>query len=445
MKEPGNDRLSREGYWILGILGLAFVSLLVRLQNPYRMAPERLQVILAFIAAPTVFAVVLVLAPRPDTRVGLYVRRATLGLLLAGIAAPGMLAFFMVMAPVAWLVAYLLAKDKEGLGHSNAPLAPSNASIPATGATLAATTAATTGGKPSARPEQARRRIYILLSIVLSFTIVSFAGRAIYVRNLETTSLMFVGIPAVLAATLVVLVRPKSAMGTAMTGTTFVLLLSAILFGEGLICVLMAAPIFYIVGAVIGAVMQGGRDSKSTTRMMLLAPILLMTLEGTSRRLSLAREQSVTVTRVVAAQRGEIANALAAPLRFQTDLPLYLKMGFPRPVSASGAGLTVGSQRVIGFAGGEGKPGALVMEVVETAPERIMFRAVTDKSKIAHWLRWEDAVVRWRQIDEKHVEVEWTLHYQRNVDPAWYFEPWERYATRLATEYLMDNVIGKEK
>ena len=154
----------------------------------------------------------------------------------------------------------------------------------------------------------------------------------------------------------------------------------------------------------------------------------------------------MTVVRVVAAQRGEIADELAAPLRFRTDLPLYLKMGFPRPVSASGAGLAVESQRVIGFAGGEGKPGDLVMEIVEASPQQVTFRAVSDKSKIAHWLRWEDAVVRWRQIDENHAEVSWTLRYRRNVDPAWYFEPWERYATGLAADYLLDNMVigGKQ-
>jgi hypothetical protein len=166
-----------------------------------------------------------------------------------------------------------------------------------------------------------------------------------------------------------------------------------------------------------------------------------MSFEGTTDRISLPREQSVTAKRVVAVRSDEITNDLAAPLRFRTDLPFYLRLGFPRPVSASGAGLQVGSRRRIGFAGGEGKPGALVMEIVEVAPQKVTFRAVSDESKVAHWLRWEDAVVSWQQIDEAHTEVSWTLRYRRNLDPAWYFEPWERYGTGLAANYLIDNVV----
>jgi len=36
--------------------------------------------------------------------------------------------------------------------------------------------------------------------------------------------------------------------------------------------------------------------------------------------------------------------------------------------------------------------------------------------------------------------VTWTLDYERGLDPAWYFGPWERYATRLAAGYLIDAV-----
>jgi hypothetical protein len=93
-----------------------------------------------------------------------------------------------------------------------------------------------------------------------------------------------------------------------------------------------------------------------------------MSFEGTHERISLPREQSVTAKRVVTAHPGEMTDALAARLQFRTDLPFYLKMGFPRPVFASGSGLAVGSQRVIGFASGEDKPGALVMEIVEQFP-----------------------------------------------------------------------------
>jgi hypothetical protein len=354
MQPSGNNRLSREGYWILGILGLAFVSLLVWLRNPYQLQTQSVPVVVVSIAVPTVFAVVLILAQRPTTRVGQYSRHATLGLLLLGIIVPRSLAFLIVLAPRSWLIAYLLAKAQDR-PRRPVPAVPTRDAEP----TIRTAPVPPPPVSPAVQAERLRRRKLTLLAIVLSFTIVSVAGRMIYGRHLETTSLIFIGIPTLLAILLVFTVRPKSAMGTAITGTTFVLLLSAIVFGEGVICILMAAPIFYFVGAIIGAVLEGSRRTQGRTQMMLLVPLLLMSFEGTSDRISLPREESVTAKRVVAVGSDEITDALAAPLRFRTNLPFYLRMGFPRPVSASGSGLEVGSRRRIGFAGGEGKPGAL--------------------------------------------------------------------------------------
>jgi hypothetical protein len=436
MQPSGNNRLSREGYWILAILGLALVSLMIWLRDPFALATQRVPVIVISIFVPTIFAVVLIMAHRPTTRSGQYSRFATLGVLLLGIIVPRSLPFIIVLAPLAWLIAYLLAK------YHDRPRPPAPVVTTRNPAPLIRTASVPPAPlSPAVQAERLRRRKLTLLAIVLSFTIVSVAGRMIYGRHLETTSLMFIGIPAMLAILLVFTVRPKSALGTAMTGITFVLLLSAIVFSEGVICILMAAPIFYFVGAIIGAILDGEKRTQGRTQVMLLVPLLLMRFEGTSDRISLPREESVTARRVVAAGFDEITDDLAAPLRFHTKLPFYLRLGFPRPVSASGAGLQVGSRRRIGFAGGEGKPGALVMEVVEVAPQKVTFRAVSDESKVAHWLRWEDAVVSWRRIDETHTEVTWTLRYRRNLDPAWYFEPWERYGTGLAAEYLIDNVV----
>ena len=435
MAQPGNNGLSREGYWVLGILGLAFVSLLIRLRNPYHLPSETVSLVVVSIAAPTVFAVVLLLASRPTTRSGQYSRYATLGILLLGIVVPGSLAFIIVLAPLGWLIAYLLAAYLDKLPRA-VPAGPTG-NVSAT-STVSVSSAAPS---PAAEAERLRRKKFALLAIVLSFVVVSIAGRMIYARHMETSSLMFIGIPALSAVLLVFTVRPKGAMSTAMTGITFVLLLSAIVFGEGVICILMAAPIFYIVGAIIAGIIDSSRRKPQATRMMLLAPLLLMSFEGTSGRTSLPREESVTARRVVAARTGEVVDALGAPLRFRTKVPSYLRMGFPRPVSASGAGLAVGSRRLIGFAGGEGKPGALTMEVAEVSSESVTFRALSDTSKVAHWLRWEEAVVSWRPLDATHTEVTWTLRYRRNLDPAWSFEPWERYATGLAADYLIDNVV----
>jgi hypothetical protein len=451
--------------WIVLILFLAFASMLFHLKRgPFD------DTTLAFIGVPAVLTALLALSGTPATVEGRYMKATTLGILLVGILAAEKFAFLLVIAPLAWLLAYFRAQAQEKLLRERAAAQRAVASIqanaPASGPIASATTQTVTTSTadqatqptpfsssqlaaaaltPQQESDRVRRKKLTLVGICLSFAVISIAGRLIYLHHLETTSLMFIGIPTALAVLLALTVRPKSAMATAMTGITFVLLLSAIVFGEGVICIVMAAPIFYVFGAIVAALWEGARAKPGTTRLMLAAPLFLMSLEGSHKQISLPREQSVTAHATIAASAHDVEASLAAPMHFHTKLPAYLRMGFPRPVATSGFGLEPGSLRTIHFAGGEGKPGDLVMQVAEVGPDHVIFQAVSDHSKVAHWLDWQDAVVTWRRADDQHTDVFWTLHYRRNLDPAWYFGPWERYGVGLAGKYLIDNLATPEK
>ena len=71
-------------------------------------------------------------------------------------------------------------------------------------------------------------------------------------RGLEHTSLVFIGIPAIIAVTIILMPRPKSVAGVILMTITLSLAMSAIVFGEGFVCILFAAPLFYLIGIVIG-------------------------------------------------------------------------------------------------------------------------------------------------------------------------------------------------
>src|SRR5262249_23674786 len=155
-------------------------------------------------------------------------------------------------------------------------------------------------------------------------------------------------------------------------------------------------------------------------------------------RLSLPRDERVEVRRVIAAAPAEVERSLAGPLRLTTPLPSFFRIAFPRPVRATGEGLDPGDTRRIRFAGREGHPGDLVLQVSARAPGSVAWRAVSDESKVAHWLQWREAVVAWRPASGGGTEVRWTLRYRRGLDPAVYFGPLERYAVGLAAGYLID-------
>jgi hypothetical protein len=165
-----------------------------------------------------------------------------------------------------------------------------------------------------------------------------------------------------------------------------------------------------------------------------------MSLEGTHPSLSFPRSESVTAVGVVDGRPDDVEKSLAALPRFAAPLPAYLKLGFPRPVSSRGEGLQVGDERVVHFAGGEGRPGDLRLRVEEHRSGRVVFRVLSDGTKLAHWLALGSSEVIFREVAPGKTEVRWTIRYDRLLDPAWYFGPWERYAVRLAAGYLIDTL-----
>ena len=90
--------------------------------------------------------------------------------------------------------------------------------------------------------------------------------------------------------------------------------------------------------------------------------------------------------------------------------------------------------------GGEPRAGDLTLELVEVSANTARWRALGDDSHMTHYLAWQGSEVRWSPVSDTATRVEWTVHYRRGLDPAWYFGPMERVAVRLAAHYLIDSV-----
>ncbi len=67
----------------------------------------------------------------------------------------------------------------------------------------------------------------------------------------------------------------------------------------------------------------------------------------------------------------------------------------------------------------------------------VRMQTVADHSKVTEWLNWRDTEVEWHALDATHTEVTARVHFDRGLDPAWYFTPWERFAARQAADYLI--------
>ncbi len=252
------------------------------------------------------------------------------------------------------------------------------------------------------------------------------------------TSLMFIGIPVVLAIILVLAPTPRTATGSILRGITLALLIVAPLVGEGYLCILFASPLFLAVGLVIGKLADHSRADRSTTLSCIAIMFLPLSLEGIVPQLTHDRTQSVEATQIVNASSSKIEAALAQSPDITTALPHFLRIGFPRPLEAHGSGLAPDSLRTVHFAGAEGDPpGDLVMRVATAKAGYIRFETISDSSKLLQWVRWRSSEVIYRPIDATHTAVTWRISFERQLDPYWYFGPWEQFAVGQAANYLI--------
>ncbi len=296
--------------------------------------------------------------------------------------------------------------------------------------------------KESKQPSRAQ---WGLVLLILSLAAARLGYMLLTNNGLKETAALFVGLPAIIALIIALTPQAKSVTGMVLKATTIALLLALISLQEGGICILMAAPLFYAVALVIGLLLDIARREQKGIYGFLLLPILLLSsLEGTHESLAFNRANAVSVSRVVPAPEWEVTQTLAQTPAWTRPLPLFFRLGFPVPDSAAGHGLAVGDRRVVSFTNGHQAMGQMQWEIMARGTNSVRFQAAADSTPIAGWLTWQAADVQWTAVDATHTLVTWTITYERQLDPAWYFAPLERYGVGLAADYLLATFFPSE-
>ena len=283
---------------------------------------------------------------------------------------------------------------------------------------------------------------WALAGIIVALALGMVVYRLLQAEKLNETAALFIGLPTIIALALALTPRAKSATGMIMKGMTIALLLSGPVLKEGMLCIIMASPLFYLVGAIVGLAIDRDRKRRqqgnsSPLYASVLIPLLLASMEGVTPALSMPTAVAVRAERSVLASPRAVEAKLTSTSEFDRPLPLFLQMRFPAPTSADGEGLSVGDRRRMLYQRGE-RVKELVFVVAERSPGYVRFQAVSDTTKIGEWLTWRAAEVRWAGNDDGTTQVEWTLHFDRKLSPAWYFGPLETYGASEAAGYLID-------
>jgi hypothetical protein len=205
----------------------------------------------------------------------------------------------------------------------------------------------------------------------------------------------------------------------------------------------LASPIIFAVAALAGLAGESYRKNNKKLRLSTIFPALvILSLEGTTEFTTMDRLEVVSVEKIVSASAVAVEDRLTVKASFDQTLPLFLQL-FPKVIETGSAGLDPGDRRSVRLVGKrfyEIVDGNLVVEVVVRETNRVRFVPVQDTTMIARWLTWRYSEVAWQPVDDQHTRVTWTLAFERELDPFWYFAPLERYGVSKIAEALIDNV-----
>ena len=294
-----------------------------------------------------------------------------------------------------------------------------------------------------AKMKRPKRTLYV---IILTLALASMFFRFFIIEErYEQTALLFVGLPALISLLMVRFTsKPQSSPYKSVFWVlTMFLLLACVAFGEGTICIVMAAPLFYAVaGAVVGVMQYLKNRDKYYLNSIIIIPLLILMAEGVPFK-KVQESTNVSVEQIV---DGNISlEKMNLQPDFIPNLPGILKIGFPKPIAVEGTGIEVGDARIIQFESSTKGVGKLHLRIKEKTEQRLVFEVVSDSSHIDQWIAWEEISIALEPMEDGKTKVEWSTKFRNKLSPRWYFEPIERLTVSVSSNYLIASYFDNQE
>ena len=278
---------------------------------------------------------------------------------------------------------------------------------------------------------ESKRLAWVLFVALIGSVLAHFAND----NNFTATGIYFVVIPGVLAILTAIAPRPVESTGTgAFRGTLIAIFSSALVVREGFICVALASPlIFLVVGFCVWA-SRRARDNQVTAATVIPLLLLLGGAEGTLYEF----ESRITAaeTRTIDISADELLTSLNRPAELPEIEPLLFALPFPQPVNFSERGnLELGAIREIEFSDG----GAIALEVTEIGDSSITWSFVATTTSLGDWMTLHSATASWVETPDG-LELTVEIDFERQLAPAFYFDPLQRWGVGEFAEVLIDMI-----
>lgn len=277
-------------------------------------------------------------------------------------------------------------------------------------------------------------------------------------HDLDHTALLYLAVPYSVAV-LITLLRPygnhdhwpQRYLSHAVSALVVFLMSSVVLF-EGFICVLFFMPI-YFVGVTLAFVAHAIADAWNARKGRTLSvaiPLLVAALstEGTSDVTTFDRSATATAVVTTEMTSAQLQQNLATPFELPKSSDWLLGL-FPMPHTIEAGSLQVGDihrvhTRYHRWFVTNTHNGVIELRIDAVTPQRVLVSFVRDTSYFSSYVRLVGSEFRFVADDKGRTEVTLDIHYERRLDPAWYFTPIQAYAMDAMAAHLIEEVLIRD-
>ncbi len=294
-----------------------------------------------------------------------------------------------------------------------------------------------------------RKRV-LMLSYLVVVGVFSLVMNFLVWQQLYHSALLYILIPFVISIIITVLRsydQPKSHwqefISHILTAIS-ILFSTSILIGEGFICIAFFAPIYLIV-VTFSYIASASASKDKRYSYVFPALVIALSLEGTTSSLSLPRHTSVIATRTTTLSVDEVKANFAKPFDLDVDRHWLISI-FPMPYHIDAGSLEEGDVHTVytryhrWFVANthEGKSELLIEEV---GPNTIKTRVLSDTTYFSTYLSGTGTEITLLPNAEGGTDITLQLNYRRNLDPAWYFHPLQKFGVGQVAKLIIDELM----
>jgi hypothetical protein len=281
--------------------------------------------------------------------------------------------------------------------------------------------------------------------------------RQLMFHNLDSTALLYVGVPF-LIANLLLWFKPVQfgqswgqVYASHMLSSLIIMLCTSIVLFEGFICVLFFMPIYIVIVSIVFLIgwltdkyKKKKQDHKIYSNILPLI-IIISSLEGVRPEISYKRHNEVSTTQIINNSVAEIKQKLSSQIELNKNDNWLLSV-FPMPYKIEAGSLNQGDIHEIYFRYKRWfvtntHHGSMSLKLVKVEDQYIETEFISNNSYISNYLNLKGTHIHFKPISDDQTEVSLTIKYDRLLDPAWYFDPLQKYAIKKTSEMLIAEVM----